>query len=488
MCFCSRVPTSPVSKLASTSVFTGCGHCEECRTVYKSSWGFRLQAEIEHLVQRREPYKVCFFTLTYNDGNLPRLPRDAFRSDYLLQVDKEPLGSPLYREYMRYLNVPCFSRDDVQSFVHSVREWLWREYDYKDVSYFIASEFGDSTRRPHYHGLLAVPPSVDTDRLHAFICQAWTWKGFVFPRCPQGGYDSHGYKHLPFVVQSPEASARYCAKYVCKDLAYNEFLSREGLSDLVLDLKSRAFRRCSCFHVQKRSLGACILDGLSSRSKLELLTLGKSFAGDSEFHKIPIYIRNKILFDNKYQYELMSPRFEGSKHFKKSLGSIALGEDFPVRRLVRREASAFFKENVAEIYRLKVSAYSDFFGDIGRVENYRGRGFPPSVVDLGVRCIDYLTRDLGLDFDRIARYYLLYDGVPRERRLYCSPDNEPFLYLARYSDIDTESFTTRGFGSFIDRVVDAIDLSIKCYFYNPLYRSDFARLVDKVSDYFGHLE
>lgn len=487
MCFCSRVPTSPISKLASRQVFTGCGHCEECRTVYKSSWGFRLQSEIESLVNRPDSYKICFFTLTYDDAHLPRLPVEAFREDYLRDVRRCSLASKEWRDYERFRTIPCFSRDDVTRFVHSVREWLWREYDYSDVTYFIASEFGDNTNRPHYHGILAVPPSVDTDKLHSFVLRSWTSKGFVFPRYPSGGYDSQGYKHLPFVVASPSATAHYCAKYVCKDIAYNDYLARSGLDDTILDLSSRAWKRSSCFHVQKRSLGACMLNGLSDASKLDLLRFGKSFMGDSELHKIPVYIKNKLLFDNKYVYEVVSPRFEGSGCYPKMLGNIALCEDYPARRLVRREASRFFKENVREIYKLKISSYASFFRDIGTESNYKGRGFPEKVVKMGVESIRVLTEDFGLTYDEIARDYLLYDGVPRESRLSCSPDFAPYLYLARFASVDTSHCVPILYSKFDDEL-NLIDFAIKSYFYNPLYRSDFARLTDKVRDYFGHLE
>lgn len=489
MCLSYRIKKAPVSFIGARQFFVPCGKCEECRKVVKNSWAFRLRAELEKAIKNK--YNTFFWTLTYNDEHLPRLGFDSLSSDYRQTIDSiqkmlcsEPEKLPssdyvLLRDLQRIVNLPCFSRDDVEGFVHSLREWLWRDYDVKDVFYFGAAEFGSHTQRPHYHFLMSLPSIVDPRRVFERVRMLWYEKGHIFPRYFEGGKDSHGYYHKSFLVTDPMASARYCAKYATKDLYYSEFLANNGLTDKIINLKSREFKRKMVFHVQKRSLGACVLEGLTDSEKINLLQIGASFTGDDKMSRIPVYIKNKLLFDTYYKYEAatISKPEDG-----KVLGFIPLAEDYNYKRLVRRKANAFFNKNCKAVFDLKVKIYSDLFRSFLDSSNYIQRKISPEFVNYGTAIAGWLSTQC--TFNDLASWYLLYDGVPLSRRFRVDSGDYYLLYLLRYS----ESFNDVDYplldDSRINTLLDALGLCIQCYYLNPLSRSEAQCLEDKISDFF----
>lgn len=478
MCLAYKFKIRPNNPSAPVQTFVQCGVCEECRAVQKSSWAFRLTAEIEYLVKRN--WNVCFFTLTYNDDHLPRFPLAAFKAD-------ADISLKLWEKICS--SVMCFSRDDITRFVHSVREWLWREYGVgkkgsRPLSYFIASEFGSSTQRSHYHGIFCVPPQVDTARLHAFILQCWMPKGHVFPRYPNGGMDSHGYNHKPFVCRSPNATARYCAKYVCKDLNYQGHLSSLNLYSL-LDTKSRAFKRCDNFHVQSRSLGVCLTYDLSDSQKLELITHGYCFLGDTRFRKIPVYIRNKLIFDNKYVFDQCKCAPDAKS--KKELGLVWAKEDFYYRRRVLREANEFFKTYAKEIFEAKVVSYTDFFKKLGVTKNYTDRGVPLDVGVSSVRLLSTFCAYWHIDYRQLAIDYLCYAFVAPERRCSLTDDEKYFQYLSRYCDVDLPLEVPLD-NKYLRDLEQVCSYLFKAFFYSPVKQSEMQKISEFLCDYFGHLE
>lgn len=102
-----------------------CGKCIECLKDRQNSWKIRLVEEA------RDHKFVYFFTLTYNDDSVP--------------FTTLPGGT----------RVNHVSKYDIQLWVKRSRinfvRKLKREIDFK---YFITSEYGPNTGRPHYHGIV----------------------------------------------------------------------------------------------------------------------------------------------------------------------------------------------------------------------------------------------------------------------------------------------------------------------------------------------
>lgn len=280
-----------------------CGVCPQCRKREQLEWSFRLKTELLALPQ--DEWYCVFFTMTYNEWSLPHFPR--------ILLSKSVKDSP------NYITTPqCFSKDDVRTFQTNLRYWLEREKGCKGehrYKWMTCAEYGENTKRCHYHSLLCVPKFVSAEELFEKVKELWLPKGFIFPRYINGGMDSHGYVHKPFVVDSIEKAAGYCAKYISKDIAFEESINRNDfckckiIKEKVIDKRSNKFKEkekkirlsdYTCFHLQSRSLGKTFVDSLSDDDKLDFIQNGYHFVGDEFTHHVPKYMLNKFLFENYY--------------------------------------------------------------------------------------------------------------------------------------------------------------------------------------------
>lgn len=132
-----------------------CGKCIPCLNRRRNSWTFRLMQEL------KSSTSAHFITLTYDDDNLPRSPT----------------------------GIPIVSKRDCQLFFKRFRKLI---YPFK-VRYFLVSEYGSNTFRPHYHIILFGFPR-DFD-ISVHLSTSWT----------------KGFHHVGNVTHS---SIHYCTKYV----------------------------------------------------------------------------------------------------------------------------------------------------------------------------------------------------------------------------------------------------------------------------------
>lgn len=324
-----------------------CKSLEE-RKNYQNAWFFRLAAEMQNCVDKG--WKIGFITLTYDDEHLPYLPSSVFAE-----------GQP-------FEPIQCFDKSHLRTLIKGLRKWFYDTYKITSCKYLFASELGEHTQRSHYHGLISWPTYTEEENsetgelvrkrvhvsasdVHAAIKKFWSIPhkvldekthlmrveyeplGFVFPRDPRGGRDSHGYLHKPFELEAnPVAAARYAAKYVCKD-----FVWLNSLKGKKLLTKSKGFRDRQCFHIQSRSLGICALEGATDEDKLKMIRDGVWLAGHDKPIDIPIYIRNKILFNPYYIVDEQG------------------------NRLVRRTCTKFFIDHYEEIFKKKVDTMEKLF-------------------------------------------------------------------------------------------------------------------------------
>lgn len=108
-----------------TNVTVPCGKCLECVKDYQNAWKIRLTEEAK--VHKH----VYFFTLTYNDDSVP------------FEYDDEGNKCLTVR------------KSDVQLWLKRNRMRFQRSFDIEvDFKYFITSEYGPNTGRPHYHGII----------------------------------------------------------------------------------------------------------------------------------------------------------------------------------------------------------------------------------------------------------------------------------------------------------------------------------------------
>lgn len=194
--------------LTSALLEVPCGRCDACRDARKSTWEDRLCLEVS------EWYKNggigLMLTFTYNNDCLPHFERDG-------------------------VSVECFSPSDVSAFLNRVKVRSSREFGSDFYRYFICSEYGKNTKRPHYHAIFLIR---DESKYVQFVemcrsCWCWLYErdkkghykpacslGFMFPKRKNGKYiDDLGRNKDPR-FKSQKAGAKYVCKYVCKDLAY----------------------------------------------------------------------------------------------------------------------------------------------------------------------------------------------------------------------------------------------------------------------------
>ena len=115
--------------VSSCGIDVPCGKCNCCRDARKVSWEDRLCLEVS------DWYKNggigLMLTFTYNETFIPR--------------------------YSDGINtVVCFSPSDIKHFLNRLKTRCSREFGCGFYKYFICSEFGKTTQRPHYHAIFLI--------------------------------------------------------------------------------------------------------------------------------------------------------------------------------------------------------------------------------------------------------------------------------------------------------------------------------------------
>lgn len=142
-------------------IYVPCGKCESCIINDSSEWRIRLSEEFSN------SFSAVFVTLTYNDSNLP------YKEVSVSDVERKKL--------------PCVSKSDCQKFFKRLRSRYYKEFpEYQNhkLRYFLVSEYGPTTLRPHYHCIIfnLFPPfksnTIEHKKVTDFISEIWTL-GFV---------------------------------------------------------------------------------------------------------------------------------------------------------------------------------------------------------------------------------------------------------------------------------------------------------------------
>lgn len=145
-----------------------CGKCSACKMRRRKDWTFRLQQESRHSSSQ------LFITLTYDNMFLP------LDSDGIAHVSKR----------------------DCQLFLKLLRKRV-SQVSFNKLRYYLCSEYGPTTLRPHYHMILFNFP-IDILEPTLTIQKCWD-KGFI-----QCG---------PLL----DGGASYVSKYVLADFDYNYY-------------------------------------------------------------------------------------------------------------------------------------------------------------------------------------------------------------------------------------------------------------------------
>lgn len=218
----------PVVSLHQLHLSVPCGKCDECRSALQSEWQTRL------LYHTHDTYKNggvgVFLTFTYAPNKLHYFPVPELS------------------------DVPCFDRSEVIEFLHALKHRVQKHYGYDMYTYFLVSEYGKTTKRPHLHMAAYLKNGLDPTWF-AETCRAlWSDKGFMFPK-----YDHKRKMYVDnyncpsdILFKSEYGSARYVSKYITKDIS---FYSIPALSDYIARCGASKISNCLPKHWQSNGIG-----------------------------------------------------------------------------------------------------------------------------------------------------------------------------------------------------------------------------------------
>lgn len=222
-------------------VYVPCGKCECCRNSDSMSWRIRLQ---EHFFSSSSAY---FVTLTYDDSCLH--------------------FEQCFSDGKFYGFHPVVNKQDVQKFFKRLREHFKPFMsEGEKISYFLVSEYGPTTYRPHYHFIIFNLPKlssvseVNDYKIKTSIQKIWH-NGFVV------------------VDKCNENRIAYCTKYMSCQTVLPKYLPKP-------------------FRLISKGIGRSYLSKID-RLKWHKLGLNNYYPDGNYKKKLPRYYKDKIFSDDE---------------------------------------------------------------------------------------------------------------------------------------------------------------------------------------------
>lgn len=262
---------------------------------------------------------VAFLTLTYNDSHLPYISLDASNED--ISALKDKISSIPYSQDLSRLrssgtsksdyidprrislgiDVPTVDKQHVVKWLKLSRERYYRSLGSRlSLKYFVCSEYGPRTLRPHYHVLLFF--DCNPMYIRQFFKDSW----------------EELYGHCDFVIPKNSRGlngdfsklSRYLGKYCSKP---SEFENPYVLYHVVQ----------KCFRLMSLGLGSNLIYQIKSRLRnhpykgrefgdfygfnpdyLEYILISLKIKNGNNFYSTPRYIRDKSLYRWRPEYKL----------------------------------------------------------------------------------------------------------------------------------------------------------------------------------------
>lgn len=179
-----------------------CNHCYACTLNSSAEWATRIMFEAKK-------YECNFWlTLTYNDDNLPIAEKMNFGEETFTNYGDEM--------WITGTLVP----DHITTFLKSLRKNYERK-GHKGIKFYLCGEYGEKTKRPHYHIVLMNCPLDISQFYGSHIDTNFKahWKSHELKR-----YWDKGIHDICELEWSDAAyTARYCAKKIFKTVSNRDY-------------------------------------------------------------------------------------------------------------------------------------------------------------------------------------------------------------------------------------------------------------------------
>ena len=212
-------PRFITNKYTNERLYVACGHCRYCRDKKGLVHRSRLDAEV-----KQHPIGCVFWTGTYDNEHLPVIRKYDCGKYWRLEGWKDKITMFVHKDNDLFFPIPtdikgrrCFddesicmayaSHTDIDKFLKRLRDYIFRYMMPKDVRefyrsdrkkwtfeqykkfdnykklynekyqirFFITSEYGPRTWRPHFHGLFFTEDKKVLSHLPFFISETWKY-------------------------------------------------------------------------------------------------------------------------------------------------------------------------------------------------------------------------------------------------------------------------------------------------------------------------
>lgn len=333
---CLRPITRKITSHGITKIVTHpCGKCLECVAQYQQDWAYRLSDEFKD-------WKFAYFgTFTYSNPRVPYvdvvpsdLP-DNIRNFLCYQIEKIPFSSALHTarcrndQYVEYLKpacvrdnisvrVPMVSKYDVQTFFKRLRINFKRKYHYEFLfKYFVCSEYGPQTLRPHYH--IIIFTNEHLERVFSQVVQAYQYG------------DIRDFHLLKSRHGSISDACAYVAKYCCKPTEFENPYVVAGLIPKPFRLMSKGIGK------SERERLVALANSYTKHQRGDYYGYDKKYLEwlDHQLHRLS-YGKDNSVYSVKQPRYYVDKCFPQSPHYTHAYN--AKKQEFEVRCTMRKNS------------------------------------------------------------------------------------------------------------------------------------------------------
>lgn len=196
-----------------------CGHCVNCLHKLQDSWSIRINESIKASCN----HEFIYDTLTFAPANMPFKVLDSVDLNKI-SSESRSLLSRYSQEYARVTGgdfqpfvVPNFERSIIRDWIRRGRELFVFDHGYRPKwKYFVVSEYGPKTSRPHAH---LVMMNISLGDYVRYFAKPWR-RDYGFTKTKLVSNDTK---------KGRQCISRYVSKYVSKGV-FESPLVKDGLA------------------------------------------------------------------------------------------------------------------------------------------------------------------------------------------------------------------------------------------------------------------